>query len=225
MGVGECDVSAIDEYGNKATIHVTVKKGYIIDRLERNTTVDNAWYGTKKLVISSDLGTSGKVLIGKDKYKFSIKQSSEWPVETAKVKLKKVYKLNTKATVYVTKKSNGVSCTYKKKIKLSSATWIPKASGKKKKLTLTINNAHKGDVVKVTYKGKTVKKKITKNRDGKDYKVVLTMKKTLKSDSSIKVVILNKDNKKLESVNIILRNGKYEYEDPDEYTGSEDEGE
>ena len=116
-----------------------------------------------------------------------------------------------------------MKCTYKKTVKLASGTWVPKASGKKKKLTLTVSNPHKGDVVKVTYKGKTYSKKIKKDKDGKLYKVTFTLKKKLKKNSSFKVVILNKDKKKLDSENIKLTNWKYEYVEPEEDTGSEED--
>ena len=225
VGVGECDVTAIDEDGNEATIHVTVKNKYIVKKLEHLTFIGDAWYGTKKLTIESALGASGKVVIGKDTYKFKIPKKGEEEYHSfasTTVKLKKVYKLNAKATVSLTVKSNGVKCTYKKKVKLASATWVPNASGKKKKLTLTVSNPHKGDVVKVTYKGKTYSKKIKKNKDGKLYKVTFALKKKLKKNSSFKVVILNKDKKVLNKETLKLTNYRYEYVDPEDYT--EDEG-
>ena len=225
VGVGECDVSAIDEAGNKTTIHVTVKPRYIVKKIEHLTNISNVWYGTKKLTISSALGASGKVVIGKDTYKFKIPKKGEEEYHSfasTTVKLKKVYKLNAKATVSLTVKSNGVKCTYKKKVKLASATWVPNASGKKKKLTLTVSNPHKGDVVKVTYKGKTYSKKIKKNKDGQLYKVTFALKKKLKKNSSFKVVILNKDKKALYKETLPLTNYRYEYVDPTDYTEDEE---
>ena len=225
VGVGECDVSAIDEDGNKTTIHVTVKKKYIVKKIGHLTNISNVWYGTKKLSIQSALGASGKVVIGKDTYKFKIPEKGEeeyYSFADTTVKLKKVYKLNTKAKVTLTVKSNGVKCTYKETVKLASGTWVPKASGKKKKLTLTVSNPHKGDVVKVTYKGKTFSKKIKKDQDGKLYKVTFTLKKKLKKSSSFIVVILNKDKKVLENETLKLTNYKYEYVEPEESTEDED---
>ena len=225
VGVGECDVSAIDEDGNKATIHVTVKEKYIVKKIGHLTNISNAWYGTKKLSIQSALGASGKVVIGRDTYKFKIPKKGEeeyYSFAGTTVKLNKVYKLNTKAKVTLTVKSNGVKCTSKETVKLASGTWVPKASGKKKKLTLTVSNPHKGDVVKVTYKGKTYSKKIKKDKDGKLYKVTFTLKKKLKKNSSFKVVILNKDKKVLDNETLKLTNYKYEYVEPEEDTGSDD---
>ena len=226
VGVGECDVTAIDEDGNEATIHVTVKKKYIVKKIGHLTNIANVWYGTKKLSIQSALGASGKVVIGKDTYKFKIPEKGEeeyYSFAGTTVKLNKVYKLNTKAKVSLTVKSNGVNCTYTTKVKLASGTWVPKASGKKKKLTLTVSNPHKGDVVKVTYKGKTYSKKIKKDKDGKLYKVTFALKKKLKKNSSFKVVILNKDKKVLNKETLKLTNYKYEYVEPEEDTGSEED--
>ena len=225
VGVGECDVAAIDEDGNKTTIHVTVKEKYIVKKIEHLTNIADVWYGTKKLTIESALGASGKVVIGKDIYNFKIPEKGEeeyYSFATTTVKLKKVYKLNAKATVSLTVESNGVKCTYTKKVKLASGTWVPKASGKKKELTLTVSNPHKGDAVKVTYKGKTYSKKIKKDKDGKLYKVTFALKEKLKKNSSFKVVILNKDKKVLDEETLKLTNYKYEYVEPEEDTGSED---
>ncbi len=221
VGVGTCDIIATDAKNNTATIHVTVKPSYISSNLKLTTSLDNTWYGSKKIVVWSEPGATGKLTIGKKTYKFTIPKSSDGTPMKKTVKLSKVYKLNTKIKCTVTVKSNGTKVSAKISDKFGPGSWVMGAKGKKKNLTLTIFNLHKGDVVKVKYKGKTYTKKIRKDKDNKNSKVTFKLKKKLTKNALFTVTINNKDKKKLDKEKLTLTNWKYEYVEDEGY--SEDE--
>ena len=195
------------------TYDVVVEESFYQSVLKHYTWLDNAWYGTKKIEISTRDGATGTVKIGSDKYSFKA------PDGKAVVKLKKVYPLNT--SVKATLNWRGVSAT--KSVKLYSATFPTGVKVvKKKNIKVEVYNVHKGDVVKVTYKGKTYSKKIKKDKDGMLSTVTVKSKKKLKKNATLKIKIVNAKKKTLDSQKIKLTGWEWVIpDDDDEDTGSE----
>ena len=217
-GVGKCDATATDENGNTATIHVTVAPSYMKDYLKHMTELENVWYGTKKIIVNSMLGATGKLKIGSKTYKFSLPKTGKETWSTwseKKVKIDKVFKLNTKVKCTISYVSNGTKVTTTLTDKLTAATSALEARGKKKSLTLKIFNLHKGDTVRVKYKGKTYTRKINKDKDGKYSNVKFTLKKKLTKNATFTYWVTNKDKKQLIKEKLTLTNWKYEYVDDD----------
>lgn len=215
VGVGKCDAIATDAKGNKATIHVTVEKSFIAEKLKHYTSLHNTWYGTKGIKVESLLGATGKLKIGSKTYKFTIPQKGNYITGEKRVKINKVFKLNSKVTCTVSVKSNGTTVTATVKDKLNGVTAIDKAVAKKKTLTISMFNLHKGDTIKVKYKGRTYSKKIKKDKDDKYSKVKITLKKKMAKNGSFVVTVTNKDKKRFFKEKIKLTNWKYEYVDED----------
>lgn len=126
-----------------ATVQVTVDKSYFIQALKSRIHLENYWYGTKKISVGAPSGSKGNVKIGKTTYKFTVGKSG-W----AKIKLKKVYKLNTK--IKVTATHNGYTSTAYFRFFSGVSYDFVKAS--KHIVKMTTVNLHKGDTVKVIYK-------------------------------------------------------------------------
>ena len=213
-GTGTMTVTGVD--GTDITVTIIVKAEALQSQVQDKTYIRHCWYGTKKLVVESINGASGTVKVGKDKYKFSVGSSGK-----TTVKLKKVYPLNTK--VKLTAKCG----IFEKKVseKLTSWTQINYVKASKKKLKLTLDNVHKGDVVKVTYKGKTYTKKIKKDKDNKTYKTTITVKNSLTKKAKLTLKIVNKDKKTLFSEKVKLKNWEFDYnpEPDDDYTDPNEE--
>ena len=188
--------------GTTATITVTVDAAYMRGILAGEVGIGNAWYGTKKLVITGEPVTTGKVVIGGKTYKFTIKAGTTKAV----VKLAKVYPLNKAYKVTF----NKYNVAYVKSGKLKSNTRMESTWVTGKKVYVKCFNLHKGDKVKVTFKKKTYTKKIKKNYDGKDKTVVIKLKKAPKFDSKLKVKIVNKSKKKLYLKKFQLSNFVYQ---------------
>ena len=188
--------------GTTATITVTVDAAYMRGILAGEVGIGNAWYGTKKLVITGEPVTTGKVVIGGKTYKFTIKAGTTKAV----VKLAKVYPLNKAYKVTF----NKYNVAYVKSGKLKSNTRMESTWVTGKKVYVKCFNLHKGDKVKVTFKKKTYTKKIKKNYDGKDKTVVIKLKKAPKFDSKLKVKIVNKSKKKLYLKKFQLSNFAYQ---------------
>ena len=216
MGVGECDAVAKDVNGKTAEVHVKVENSYMADYLKDSTCLYNTWYGTKKIVVDSIPGATGKLKVGNKTFKFTIPKTTKHPTMVKTVNIKKVFKLNTKVICTISMKSNGKKVTTTLKDKLAAGTSVQDAKGKKKTLTLNIFNLHKGDTVKVKYKGRTYTKKITKDKDNKNSKVKFTLKKKLTKNASFTYIIINKDKKQLIKEKLTLTNWKYEYVEPDD---------
>ena len=188
MSAGTTNVTVYGDDGSTAVVRVTVDAGYMKERLKRGIEFSNDWYGSRKFIISAEPGASGKLVIGGDTYKYKVGDT-----HSRTIKLKKVYPLNKAYKVVIS--NFGVTLTLKGKI--TSQTYIENAYITGKKLELNTWNVHKGDKVRVTFKGKTYTKKITRNKDEKGYTVNLKLKKKPKHNAKIKVVILNKSNKTL----------------------------
>ena len=193
QGEGQCVITVTGSNGTALDIKVRVTSGYTREHLLENSDIDT-YYGYKKLDISSLEGAKAVVKVGSDKYgTHSIGASTE-----KTIKLKKVYPLGTKYTV--TFKYKGVQATVTKKIKSRTSFDIAKSSRKSpKKLKVHCTALHKGDVIKVKYKGKTYSSPKVK----KDYKfqswtwATIKVKSKFTKSSKMTIWIVNKDKKKL----------------------------
>ncbi len=210
---GDTNIVLTGENGDVVNIPVHVDKSYFIQDLKDRTSLSNEWYGSKKVYITSYAGAKGTMKIGKDKYNFTIGKS-----ETKKIKLKRIYKLGTK--IKITIKWKGYSAYVP--FRIYSATTYDSLKASKHKVKVSTYNLHKGDYVKIIYKGKTYKKKITKDYDDKYKTVTVKVKKTLKKNSKLKIRIVNKNKKTLVKDSVKLVKWQYYIPDDDE-TGSEDE--
>lgn len=204
-GEGQATITVTGENGETVDVAVTVTRAYFEKELKDKFWLENYWYGTKKLYVSCFPGAKGTIKISKNTYKFKTNKKGE-----CTIKLKKVYKLGTKIKVTVT--HNGY--TAKRSFSFFKGTDFDDVKAKKHSVRMYCGNLHKGDVVKVIYKGKTYKKKIKKNYDGKNHKVTIKVKKTLKKNSKMTIKIVNKDKKSL--VNQKIKLYKWRFYQPDE---------
>ena len=202
---GSTNIIVTGENDQVINVSVSVTASYYEKDLKDRTSFGCYWYGSKKLYIDSYPGATGTIKISKDTYKFTIGKSG-----SKKIKLKKVYKLNTK--IKATINYNGYTAT--KSEFIFSATDYKDIKASKHQAKIHCFSVHKGDYAEVTYKGKTYKKKITKDYDGKYKTVTIKIKKKLKSNSEITVKIVNKDKETLLEDTVKLE--KWEYYVPDE---------
>ncbi len=209
-GTGTCNITITDERNCKKTVKVIVTPDFFREQMKSSICVGDLFYGSRKIEVECFPNCTGVLKIRKDKYKFTIGASGE-----KTIKLKRLYKLNEKATI--TLKKCGVTATKKYKIESNTNSVSIKGSGKK--LKLKVYNLHKGDIIKMKHRGKTYRKKITRNYNGKrkvfSFK---TKKKVLSQGDIIKVTIYNKSKKKLDSTTFTLRDG---YDDPEEMMDDE----
>ena len=208
VGEGTAFITVTGTDSSTTKIKVVVSKNYFPNCLKNVSNVWYCWYGNKKLEVSSQPGAKCTLKIGKEKHSLKIGKKGY-----ATVKLKKVYKLGTKITCEFTHGKYSV----KLKEKVFSATGFDGVSASKKTVRVDCYELHKGDVVKLTYKGKTYTKKVKK---GKSYSTVkFSLKSKVKKNSKMKIVIKNKFKQKLCSEKIKLDGWHYTVKD-----GEEDEG-
>ena len=214
-GVGKTTltVTAVDGVST-LTVEITVDADFFQGILENNTYLNNCWYGTKKIYVVSEPGVEGTVKIEGKTYDFTVGSSGK-----AKIKLKKIYPLNTKVSV----KAKWHGFTYKFKAELKSETSVNYAKASKKKIVIDVDNAHKGDIVKFTYAGKTYTKKITKDKDNKITKITFKTKKKIAKNGKVVFTILNKNKKTLCKIKTKLDQGIYMPEDESIYDDTYDD--
>ena len=210
-GVGTCTITVIGTNDQEIVIPVTVTTGWAKSMLKGNADINYAYYGSKYIYVSAFEGAVGTLKVGSDKY--TIKKMGKSGVR--KIKLKKVYKLNTK--ISCTLKWQGAKYTKKAKI-ISWADVYSAGSSKKKanKLSVSFLYLHKGDIVKLKYGGKTYQKKIKKDYDEKNFKCTFTLKKKLKKNSTLTFVFYNKYKQKLGTSKVQLKNWWYDAGDDEE---------
>ena len=209
-GTGTCNITITDERNCKKTVKVIVTPDFFKEQMKSSICVGDLFYGSRKITVESVPNCTGVLKIRKDKYKFTIGSSGE-----KTIKLKRLYKLNEKATI--TLKKGGVTVTLKYKIE--SNTNSVSIKGSNKKLKLKVYNLHKGDIIKLKHRGKTYRKKITRNYSGKKKVFSFkTKKKVRRQGDTIKVTIYNKSKKKLDSMTFTLHDG---YDDPEEMMDDE----
>ena len=193
QGEGQCIITVTGKDGGVLTIPVKVTSGYTKEHLWENSDIDT-YYGCKKLEMFSLEGAKVTVKVGKDKYgTYSIGSSTE-----KTIKLKRVYPLGTKITAAF--KYKGVQATVTKKIGSRTAFDIVKSGRTSpKKLKVHCTALHKGDVVKVKYKGKVYSSpKVRKNYNFQKWAwVTIKVKKKFTKSSKMTVWIVNKDKKQL----------------------------
>lgn len=172
-------------------------------------------YGTDKLLLNGYAGTRFNITINGKSFK-------EVYFDTAgeqTLKLPKVYKVGTKIICertydYIddedyTKNVSLPTKTYKIN-KQSYVTQAKLATGGKK-IRISLENVHKGDVFNLYYKGKTYTKKITKNypKDDGEYAFVILLKDKMYKNSAFKAKITNKYKQVLYNRKITLKDGKF----------------
>lgn len=170
------------------------------NQLKDEVSLECNWYGSKKLEVYAEPETKGTITISGKTYKYDLQDKSK-----ATIKLKKVYPLRTSIKL----KANNYGVTITKSYKFKNETWLSSAFITGKKVEADCFNLHKGDVVKLTFKGKTYTKKITKNFDNRKKTVVFKLKKKPAFDAKMKVVIVNKSKKNLFKRSIRFSNFAY----------------
>lgn len=210
---GTVYVTVTSKSHNTATVKVTITKNYFKGWLQDETEMSRCWYGTTKIKVFSLPGAYGKLKVGKKTY--TVKKLGK--TGSRVIKLKSPSKLKLLTPVVLTMKINGTSKTVK--TKLYSQTDFDEVTGAKKTIKVRTFNVHKGDLVKVKFKGKTYTKKLKKSFDDKSKTITFKVKKKVAKNASMTITILNKDKKKLRQRKIKLINGIY----PEPY--EDDEGE
>ena len=180
---------------------------------------DSLGYGTTRLVINgpelidSTCYTTYKLKVGK-----KVLKSGQLPASgTDKVKVPGTYKIGTKLSCTYTyhytqgEEPKTISFTETYKIKKDSRVASAYLKKGKKKIEISLENVHKGDVFKLTYKGKTYTKKIKKNYPVSKGNCTFTikLKKKMTNSSKFKVKITNKYKQTLQNKTIKLKKGKY----------------
>lgn len=199
-GVGTCDVTAYNGSTVVGTIKVTVEQVFVDRTFQYDVELLGFYYGTPEVYFPYDCqweGTEYEIRIGSDKYTGTYHIDAP---KSRKIKLKKMYKIGTVAQVTLKNDLEpNRSSTYTYKAKFESDTWVRATAKTKNKKALKVQcyNLHKGDVVKVTYGGKTYSAAIKKNFNEKTTTVKFYLKKKLKSNSTVKITINNKYKQKL----------------------------
>ena len=210
MGVGECTISISFKNGDTGNVKITVKKGFNTGYLKASTLLNNTVndrgrvaYGKKTIKIYSLPGTKGKVKIGKESHKYTVNSKGK-----ATVKLKKVYKLNTKLILTGKNTKLEGSPSFKKTYLIKSLTNVHEAeSVGSKKVRVYVYNPHKGDKVKITYKGKSYTKKFDRRSLKKKYLTFTLKNKIPKKDTKMKFKVVNSYKQVLDKGNFILFDG------------------
>ena len=197
--VGTCTFKALDDNGKTiGTVKVIVKQE-AVDELFKWDNVMNARfpYGDKYLIIGDESrweGTEYDLTIDGDSYSGTVDS-------TGKVPLDKIYPFR---TIVTGKIWNNVdpnrSSTYEFSTDPEFALTCycnvdVRATAKqknKKKVKIYAKDVHIGDVIKVTYAGKTYTKKVTKNFTDKTMTYTVKMKKKMKNKKWIKFKVTNK---------------------------------
>ena len=207
-GDGTTTITVHGAEGGTADVKVIVEAGYMNHSIKEWMDLHENWYGTKRIEVYGRSATSGTLTVGKDKYKVK-KLGSDHKYF---VKLKKRYKKGTKITLKL--KYGKYSAT--RKFKIDSMTAFDEVRGSKKTIKVKIYNLHKGDIVKVSYKGKTYKKKIGKDYNEKYKNIKFKVKNKVKKTAKITITIKNKYKQVLDKNTVKLQNGFFEYPDEDE---------
>ena len=213
---GSCTITVTGENGDVLKVPVTVAKGWFKDYVDYYTELKGTYYSSRKCVVSALKGSVCTLKIGKDKYKkFTMGSKGE-----KTFKLKRDYKKGTKFSLKV--KYKGTTIT--KKGSFGSITFFSYANSSKKKpkiFYVTCERLNKGDKVTVKYGGKTYSKKIKKAYYSKEIK--FTLKKALKKNSTVTIIIYNKYKQVLVKEKVKLENWAYDYyKEEDEQAGSEE---
>ena len=218
IGVGETQLSAYD-----GTLPETSSNWYAVDikvteaGLKAAVKSDHYFedeclgYGTRNLILKGQQGSEYTVKIAGSKVASGTMGSSG----EAKISLKKVYKAGTKISLAVKyhysqdEVPKTMSATNEYKILKRSYVYDANLKKGGKKIRITLENVHKGDVLKLTWKGKTYTKKIKKDYDQNTVTYTIKLKKKMKSSSKFKVKITNKYKQTLLKQTIKLKGGYY----------------
>ena len=189
-GEGKTLVTITDINGNKVNIPITVTKECMDDKLRADSLL-NYSYGDKRFEITTWPKATGTVRIGSKTYSFTANKAGNYVSKKLPVK-----RVGTK--VCCTVKSGKYSAKWTSKIE--AKTHMP---GAKKaaayKIRLYIYNPHKGDIIKLNYKGKNYSKKVKKDASFHTKQYVFKVKKKVSKHAKIKVTIRNKFKQRLDS--------------------------
>ncbi len=194
IGEGVCTISITFKDGDTGSVKITVKKNFNTGYLGASTTLNDEVddygqvdYGTKTIKIYSLPGTTGKLKIGKESHKYKVNSKGK-----ATVKLKKVYKLGTKLILTGKNTTLNGSPSFKKIYRIKSVTEVHEAkSAGNKKVRIYVYYPHKGDKVKLTYKGKSYTKKFDKRSIKKGYITIELKNKIPKTDTTMRYKVIN----------------------------------
>ncbi len=210
---GSCAITVqnVSNPSDEVTIPITVTSKVTEATLKNSSIIDH-YYGLKMLELSTMKGADATLKVGDDVYTDFTREEYQ-DHDNLTFKLNKAYKIGTKIIPTIT--YNGLT-VQAKTVKINSATscWGFKSSKKKAKvLKVEVRNLHKGDVVKVKYKGKTYKS--AKWKTDTSYEtwkwVSVKLKKKMTSSAKFKVWVVNKYGQKLTLPSTYqLKNWKYE---------------
>lgn len=182
-GEGKTLVTITDVNGNQVDVPITVTKKCMDDKLLVASSL-NYSYGDNRFEISTWPKATGTVRIGNRTYSFTADKDGAYVSKKLPVK-----RVGTK--VNCTVKSGKYTAKWTSKIEAN--THMP---GAKKaasyKIKLYIWNSHKGDIIKLNYKGRTYTKKVKKNAPYRTKQYIFNVKKKVSKHAKIKVTIRNK---------------------------------
>ena len=158
------------------------------------------YYGGKSFNIEALAGTKVSVRIGKEKKAKTITFSEDG---TKKFAVKKAYKVGTKITC----KFNYYGHTFSKTSKVEAYTSLNYAKANKKKLRLEMYNVHKGDSIRVSYKGKKYTVRVKKNYDRKTHWFTVKLKEKMKKDTTFKIQVINKFKQQIYKAKVYMQDG------------------
>ena len=218
---GTATVTVTGDDSSTATIKVTVTEKYMKGAISHFTSLYNNTYGAKRLYVWTDASATGTVKVKGKTYKIKTAKADDISnIVRRTIKLKSPTKIKMGTKIYLKVKYNGV--TYKKTYKFVSGTSFDNVKASGKKIKADFFNLHKGDKIKIKYKGKTYTKKIKKNYPNKNKAYTFKVKKKVSKSATLTITITNKYKQTLEKQKIKLVNGTFVWPDPDE-DGGEDE--
>ena len=181
--IGTCKFTALNENGEAiGGITVTVKQSAVDDIFKWENAYHSVFpYGEKYLILGSDNrweGTKYDLTIDGDSYQGELDS-------TGKIELNRIYPFDTVVTgmiwndfdpnrkssyTFPTDEEDALTCYCNVEVRATAK------QKNKKKVKIYCTNVHDGDVIKVTYAGKTYTKKVTKNFTDKTMTYTVKMK-------------------------------------------------
>lgn len=196
--------------GLYALIHVKVTRKFIKKQLRYCIKSSYFHYGDRKLHIYGYKGMRGSLKIKNDIYRFKARKYGF----DSRVRLKKIYPLNTKVKVTL----RFASVKVRRTLKCKSDTYLYSIYTHGKFAYLGISCLHKGDKVKFKYKGRTATRRIKKT-NSQETIVTVKSKRRISKSARVLITVTNKYNQTLLRDAHKLKNGYY---DEDEGDGMED---
>lgn len=183
VGVGTANLVCKDTYGQSKTCTIKVKNAYVSKYIKYYSKLNNLAYGNKSITGKTLKKAKVTVTIAGKKYTATANNAGKFKVKVP------VKKIGTKIK-YTVKYNKGSYSVTKKIVKPKTTVSMSTIYRNSKKVTITVKNAHKGDIVTLKIGSKTYKKKIKK--DSKKYKYTVKVTKKKKAGSKAKVQVKNK---------------------------------